>query len=186
MIGQPGFTEEKRMNLKTTGISLIVAGALGTLAFMGCTIGGGPSEPSGGDAGVNIPATPSVPSPPSDAGPVGATCSSKQENPLLGVECQACLENNCCDALKGCFDMVVEPSSGKLDCNAYATCIADCGDAEDAEACYKDCDDTAAPGIQTAFEAVVACGRDGSNAKCKTECADGTPPSESDAGADGG
>ncbi len=182
------------MNLKTTGISLLVAGTLGTLAFMGCTIKGGvdPNPSPGTNQEPPVPSSDGSPSrpvpsdPKSDAGTVGATCTTKQENPLLGIECQACLESNCCDALKGCFDVVVEPSSGKLDCNAYATCIAECGDAEDADACYKDCDDTAAVGIQTAYEAIVTCGVDGANAKCKTACSADTTSPDADAGANGG
>ncbi len=177
------------MNLKNTGICLLVAGALGTLAFMGCTITSNTSNDF--DGGTTPPITnPNPPQPDKDASTDSGfipACTSNQERELLNPACQACVEKSCCNELKGCFDMVVAPESGKLDCNAYSECISDCGadGVTDAEACYKECDDTAAPGIQAAFEAVVTCGL-GDNAKCKTECADGTTPVDSDAGADAG
>jgi hypothetical protein len=154
---------------KMTAVSFLAAAALGAAVFTGCTVGSGTVDDT--DGGTTTPKTDSGTSdtgkPDTDGGGT-ATCESKQQGDFIDAKCQACLAGSCCTELKGCFDIAGDVDAGKVDCNDYSTCIDDCGTKPDAEreACYADCDTTAADGVQTAYDKITAC----ADTNCKDAC----------------
>src|SRR5262245_17040067 len=143
---------------KITTVSFLAAAALGAAVFMGCTTTSTTVDDT--DGGTSTSKTDSGSSSSGgDSGGGGATCESKQQGTFISDTCQACAEKSCCTQLKTCFDLPGDDANGKVDCNAYTTCIDDCGTKPEGEleTCYKDCDDTAADGVQTAYEAIESC-----------------------------
>jgi hypothetical protein len=162
---------------KTTAISFLAAAALGAAVFMGCTVESGTVDDTDGgtqntdkDSGTGTPSDSGSSN--NDAGG-GSTCESKQQGIFVDETCQACVEKSCCTQLKTCYDLPSDTANGKVDCNEYDTCIDDCGAKPDDQlaACYQDCDDTAAAGVQAAYEAIETC----AETSCATECGVTTP-----------
>jgi hypothetical protein len=91
-----------------------------------------------------------------------------QKEAIGTTECQTCLEQKCCTELKSCFNIVPDDSGTKVDCDEYATCIANCqttgGDGE--QDCIDACNLTAADGVETAYGTIETCGA----SNCATEC----------------
>jgi hypothetical protein len=155
---------------KMTTISFLAAAALGAVVFAGCTVGSGTVDDTDGGTVTPTPdsGTSDTGSTDTDSGPA-ATCESKQQGDFINATCQACLANSCCTELKGCFDLAGDADAGTVDCNEYSTCIDDCGTKPEAErdACYSDCDLTAAPGVQTAYESITTCATTNCSAECQ-------------------
>ncbi|MBX3204228.1 MAG: hypothetical protein KF764_04120 [Labilithrix sp.] len=162
-------------NAKTTAFSLLAVAAVGAAVFMGCTVGSGTvDDTDGGDQPKKDGgSTEDTGTPTDDAG--AATCESKQEGVFVDETCQACVAKSCCTELKTCYDLPGDDANGKVDCNAYDTCIDDCGGKAEGERadCYKDCDDTAATGVQSAYEAIESCAKTNCATECGAEAPDG-------------
>lgn len=159
---------------KLTAVSFLAALALGAAAFTGCTTsstidddtdGGqtGDDDDDDDDAGNG-----------SDTGNNAPACESKQDTSkgiLVSETCQTCAERetNCCAEIKTCFDIAGDPEAGLGDCHYYVEGSDECQgkpEGEERETCYKDLNDTSAPGVQEAYEALVDC----AVSKCATEC----------------
>ncbi len=158
---------------KTTAISLLAAAALGAAVFTGCTVTSGTVDDI--DGGTQPNKEKDAGATDNDAGETkpdasAATCETKRTSEyIVSATCQACLDAKCCSQQKTCFD-IAAPDESKVNCNDYAACIDDCSGTatteEELDACYGDCDLTAADGVQTAYEAIVSCGV----ADCAAEC----------------
>lgn len=165
---------------KKTAFSLLASMALGAAAWMGCTVTSGTiDDVDGGTGNTNIDSGTGTnedggTTTPQDGGTVGTTCKTKQESIFVSETCQACVENNCCEALKGCFDNLSgDPDAGTLGCNEYNECIDACSAKPDNEVqgCYDDCDTLAAPGIAAAYSGIETCAQ----TTCATECGASAP-----------
>lgn len=103
---------------------------------------------------------------PADATSGACPGNTKQTAPFVNNACQSALEQSCCTELKSCFDIV--PSGGSTDCNAYASCIAQCGSSADVQTCQNTCDSSTTPSVKTAYEAIVTCATN--NASTSAAC----------------
>jgi hypothetical protein len=167
---------------KITALSLLAAAALGAAAIQGCTVtsdtnpdtDGGTHDNNNnnndntdntGDSGDNTGTT----NPDSgDTGPIAS-----QTSQFLPAECQTCLQESCRTDMTTLFGITAD--SGHLDGNAFKECVDDCSKGADADACINAADTgcvaLAAPGVEDAYRAVMACADD----KCATPCAPETP-----------
>lgn len=171
------------LSAKWTSLSILAIAALGAVA---CTVTSGDVDDSTGGTGsdtdvdsgdTNNDTDASTADSGTDPDATATTCEDNQQsNALVSVECQACLEQNCCTELKGCFNL--QPGSDDAGtayatCNDYAACLANCSEqnpTDDAayEACVTDfCIATTSESVATAFDGIIDCG--GSKG-CATEC----------------
>ncbi|AKV01874.1 hypothetical protein AKJ09_08537 [Labilithrix luteola] len=167
------------LSAKWTSLSILAIAALGAVA---CTVTSGTVDDSNGGKGSNTDvdsgsetADSGTDSTTGDA--AASSCEdNKQSNALVSMECQACLEQNCCTELKGCFniDPGTDDSGAPLvSCNDYAACLSTCSEQNPTdEAAYQKCVDdtcvaTADAKIPTAFDNIIKCG--GSKG-CSTVC----------------
>ena len=163
-----------KLSAKWSTISLFFATALGAaaVAFSGCTVTSGTVDDDGGtvrDGSTSNGDGGSEASAEGGGDAAAPTCEGNtQQNQLVSAECQSCLEQNCCNELKGCFNEQVP--QGDVDCQAYADCIANCltGDAGDPQACFAECDAATDQKIISAYDAIITCAE--GNATCKTAC----------------
>jgi hypothetical protein len=160
------------LSAKWSTVSLVAAMALGAgaFAFSGCTVTSGTIDDDGGrvrpDSGQTDSGT-ATDSGTDDA--VAPVCEGNaQTTKLVSDECQACMDQNCCDELKGCFNQ----TDVEVSCNDYADCLAPCfaPGVEDAAACIEErgCNDATDESIITAYEAMITCG--GANDDCAAAC----------------
>lgn len=169
---------------KMTALSLLAAGAVGLLAFVGCTtdssldndVDGGnpdvddndggtePTEEDAGDSGT----TPFV---------VGSVCKTTYQESSLPYQdpadttkdCQRCLETSCCADLRACYNAA--PTAGSdppFTCEEYAKCISECQEDPDPDACNELCDTAATEDIRNGYSLIVLCVDTGA---CATACA---------------
>lgn len=152
-----------------TAISFLAAAALGAAVFGGCTTTSGiVDDTDGGTPSDRTPVDNDSGSQPDASQDAGPKCESKQDGILGSEKCQSCLAASCCTELQGCFSIAADADAGKVDCNEYATCINECGTKPEAErdACYEDCDLTAADNVANAYNAIVNC----KDKNCTTAC----------------
>lgn len=174
------------LSAKWTAVSFFALTALaaGTFAFAGCTVtSGSPTDTEGG--------TGNPPNPDSGTGTDSSTgtdsavavkCEGNMQSggDLFSATCQAKLNEVCCAELKGCFNLVVNPTDagtrGTDNCDKYSACIDLCTKKADGTpetdqakiaACDDDCDLGTQPEVQTAYEAIVKCATDKANAECQ-------------------
>ncbi len=152
---------------KLTIVTLLASLALGAAAIQGCTVTSGTSDDtdggtqsSGGTSGNGTSGGTSGTTE-QDAGEdaAAAVCEgNKQTTQFTPESCQACLNEKCCAELKPCFDYV-PPDDTTLTCDQLLDCLQTCeGDVCD------ECQAGTTTDLQTAFDAIVECGK-GCNAQ---------------------
>lgn len=148
--------------------------AMGAATYTGCTVTSGEVDDFDGGTGTRLDSgTASDAGATGDGGTegtVGAFCEGlNQKNQLIDDACQACLEQQCCTDLKGCYN--ITPGTDEVSCDDYVECVSknDCeiDPAADAgtDVC-NGCRSVAAKGVVSAYNTVVDCAL----SKCKTEC----------------
>lgn len=156
-------------------LSILAASATAVAALaVGCTITEGEIDDL--DGGTVRPDSGSrTDSGSSDGGATGdggGTCAdlNQRDKPLVSSECQTCLEANCCEAMKGCFN--ADPGAEGVTCDDFAKCISDCyaspDDAGSQQTCLDECNAATNQVIATGYDAIITCGE--ANTTCKSAC----------------
>jgi hypothetical protein len=165
-----------KSSAKTTAVSFLAAAALGAAAFLGCSVESGTVDDTDGGTQNNDKDSGKTDSGTTDSGgETVSTCTDKQKGVFVSETCQACLDTKCCSELTACYTIPSDEATGKVDCNDYDSCIDECSTKGDdqLEACYQDCDDVAATGVQDAYEAIETCGTTNCATECGVEAPDG-------------
>ncbi len=168
--------------IKWVALPMLSTAALATLcSFAGCSVTSGTVDTNEGGTTSPTPPPPPAPPPAPPSTDGGATCADNNETQKTkddnGVDCQACLDQNCCNEMKGCFNAVpgqTDAGTTGVDCNTYAQCVSACnaGDAGDLQTCYTECDTATTQNIIDAYgdsnnaNTYVGCAA----AKCKSSC----------------
>ena len=171
--------------MKTPKVTALLAFTLATgaavFAFGGCSVTngtindteGGSGSTSGGSSGSSGN-TDQDSSTPTDSSTALCPDNRQKSGDIVSTSCQSCLETNCCNELKGCFNIVVTAGDGGVvpyDCDQYSDCVAKCQSDTDPATCFEECDAVTTPEIVTAYDALFSqTGCAATNATCKTAC----------------
>lgn len=164
----------------TTLTFFTVAMGAAAVAFGGCTVTSGTVNDTEGGTGSSGTSGTSGSSGNSEAGTDGGSDSAapkcegnKQTVKLVDDACQACLEANCCDQLKGCFNIVQTPTDGGFtpdNCDKFAECIAKSTSAQDQQDCVDVTTQNVVDAYDQLFDKDIATSCVAKNAACKTAC----------------
>jgi len=157
--------------------TLLAAGTLGAVAFA-CTVSSGTVDDN--DGGSNLPGTSSGTSGTAvdagDAGPATSACPSlTYGNTIDSVDCEACLEQNCCAETAGCWNRADDTDAGAgkdFGCESYKNALIDCdenaggGSQADIDQCKMLSGTISQDGIPAAYQAYYSCRVTSCSDKC--------------------